>query len=63
MICPNCENELIIICAAHHYSLTYSNEQEKWVKSVGAVLYSCGTCYIGLSVSDIIEALQQTDEI
>lgn len=63
MQCPGCGAELTEIVARHDYILSYSGEQEKWVKDIGRVTYSCGNCSGELDTHDIAEALEQTDEL
>ena len=63
MICPNCEKELETISASHHYTLTFSSEQDKWVKDDGTAFYSCELCYAELGRIDIVDALVDTGEL
>lgn len=61
--CPHCGAVLDDVLASHNYSITYSSEQEKWVKSEGNVEYRCGNCIEELDIHDIEDILKQVDEL
>ncbi len=63
MQCPVCGAELTEILIVHHYSLDYSEEQEKWVKNDNGAYYNCGNCLEELEFSAIEDILKQVGEL
>jgi len=63
MICPYCGREPKSILVSHDYDIEYDEEQKKWVKGTGDVVYSCGECQAELNVHDIKDILKQVDEL
>lgn len=63
MECPSCGAEVTEILARHEYTISYSEEQGKWVKDVGEAGYSCGNCLGNLEPRDIEDILRQVDEL
>ena len=61
--CVSCGEDLTEILAAHNYSIKYDEEQGKWVKDVGEVVYVCGLCLQELDTRDIEDILRQVDEL
>jgi len=62
--CSTCGATVNEIGAAHSYLIEYSNEQEKWVKSIGDVIYSCPNCGEELNtIEELQEILKQVDEL
>ncbi len=63
MQCPYCGAELTEILACYNYAIEYSEEQERWVKSIGSVVYSCSNCTDELDTHQIEDVLRQVDEL
>ncbi len=63
MYCVRCKKNPTKIRAAHKYTIEYDAEQDKWVKSIGDVVYSCGLCLKELDIGDIYDILKQVDEL
>ncbi len=61
--CSGCGAEVTEILANHHYTVEYSEEQEKWVKNIGDVTYGCGNCLEEFDTHDIEDVLRQVDEL
>ncbi len=63
MQCPSCKAENPEILARHNYTISYSEDQTKWVKNTGYVFYNCRNCEGPLELDEIEEALKQVDEL
>jgi len=61
--CVSCGGEPTEILANHNYSIRYDEEQSKWVKETGEVVYVCGLCLQELDTHDIEDILKQVDEL
>lgn len=61
--CPSCGVVHSEILASHNYTISYDEEQEKWVKEVGSAIYVCGNCHEELGTGDIEAILRQVDEL
>jgi len=61
--CTSCGREPTTILAAHNYSIKYDEEQGKWVKETGEVIYVCGLCLQEIDTRDIEDILRQVDEL
>lgn len=61
--CPSCGAILTEILVHHNYTIEYSEEQEKWVKSDGDASYLCVNCMEELDIGDIEDILRQVDEL
>ena len=63
MECPNCGSENPNIGAEHRYSITYDEEQSKYVKTVGEVIYVCLECLEEVAATSIEDILKSVDEL
>jgi len=64
MNCISCGKEVKTIMAKHEYDITYDEEQEQWIKSLGEVEYRCSECGEELDRSGVIaDILRKVDEL
>jgi len=63
MICTECGAVDPEIMATHNYTIEYSEEDNKWVKTEGDAIYSCSNCEVILGIDEIADILRQVDEL
>ncbi len=61
--CPHCGAVVDEIIVSHSYVIARSDEQEKWTKHIGGVVYSCCHCGGEIDIVDIADILKQVDEL
>ena len=61
--CYSCGAIITELAVTHNYTIEYSEEQEKWIKTAGEAIYSCGNCGVIQDTDDIAEILKQVDEL
>jgi len=61
--CSYCGANVTEILATHTYTISYDEDQEKWVRGCGDVVYVCGNCMDELDSHDIEDVLRQVDEL
>ena len=61
--CSECGAAQPEIIATHEYLIEYSEEQQRWIKSTGIVVYRCCNCDAELNTHKIADILKQVGEL